>query len=341
MNLPKSRSATKSVSDAPDTIRRGLLVAGGLLAPYTLINLFSSFPAPTTNKWKEEAREDYEGDAVTSPQLETSIIELAEAGATPKDGARYASAKRIVDLLEEQGGPQLFASRAPGKWCIPWVGGWERVWTTDPAERFPGGPKGTGFALSTTASGEPMQRSGSSLFSMTSARQFIYGPGEGGFVVEYLHSAPGVPDDLLLTQLGDIKNLGGNFFELNFKDQLRAFAAKKDDFGTEVLARPTPLEGTMDFGPRAESATLQTTYLSATMWILRDEAGRKAVFSRTETKSVSDRRGLVVNGQVKEHPDEETRYGKLLFGETQQEYQGWEESVDAQAPSSRIKGLLQ
>ena len=48
--------------------------------------------------------------------------------------------------------------------------------------------------------------------------------------------------------------------------------------------------------------------------------GQVAVFQRTATRSVMDRRGLVADGQLKPPDDEQVRYGKLLFGETLQEY---------------------
>merc|ERR1711924_76698 len=63
----------------------------------------------------------------------------------------------------------------------------------------------------------------------------------------------------------------------------------------------------------ADTRTLHTTYLSATMWIQRDESGEVAVYERSEAFAVSDRRGLVIPDQLKEHPDEFTRYGKLLL----------------------------
>ena len=55
----------------------------------------------------------------------------------------------------------------------------------------------------------------------------------------------------------------------------------------------------------------------------RDES-KVVVMTRTETRSVMDRRGLIADGQLKPSDDEAIRYGKLLFGETIQDYTGWD-----------------
>ncbi|KAL1520789.1 hypothetical protein AB1Y20_022353 [Prymnesium parvum] len=338
VNLP-SKKAARTFASRP---ARSAVLAAGLLTPFVLVNLLSAAPQPRRGKQRrEELAFDYEGDAVTAPNLETSLLALmGEGGAAPNEAARYAAAERIVAQLEAQGGSQLFASKAPGKWCIPWVGGWDRVWLSDPASRFPGGPYQSKQLLSLDKEGLPALQSGATLFNLASARQFVYGPGEGGMVLEYLFSSPAAPSELLLTQLANIKNLGGNYFEVNFPAELVAYPATKDATGKDILANASPLRGSMSFGPRQESVTLQTTYLSATMWILSDEDGRRSVFSRTDTKSVADRRGLMVEGQVKEHPDEQTRYGKLLFSESLSDYAGWEANVENSAPSTNTKRAL-
>ena len=75
---------------------------------------------------------------------------------------------------------------------------------------------------------------------------------------------------------------------------------------------------------------LRTTYLSERLWIVRDakkDPDRVAVFVRTETRSVMDRRGLVAEGQLKPPDDETIRYVRLLFGETLQDYAGWDDKA--------------
>jgi len=66
--------------------------------------------------------------------------------------------------------------------------------------------------------------------------------------------------------------------------------------------------------------------LSERLWILKDakDESKVAVFTRTETRSVMDRRGLIADGQLKPSDDEAVRYGKLLFGESIQDYSAWD-----------------
>ena len=62
-----------------------------------------------------------------------------------------------------------------------------------------------------------------------------------------------------------------------------------------------------------------------------------AVWRRTETRSVIDRRGLVAEGQLKPPDDESIRYGRLLFGDTLQEYGNWQEK---EAKTSELNDKL-
>ena len=59
-----------------------------------------------------------------------------------------------------------------------------------------------------------------------------------------------------------------------------------------------------------------------------------AVFERTDTRSVFDRRGLVADGQLRPPSDESIRYGRLLFGESLQDYQGWEDKETAKSAAA-------
>jgi hypothetical protein len=56
-----------------------------------------------------------------------------------------------------------------------------------------------------------------------------------------------------------------------------------------------------------QRCTLHTTYLSERLWIVRDgdREDQMAVWERTEVRSVIDRRGVFVEGQLRENPDEE------------------------------------
>jgi len=82
---------------------------------------------------------------------------------------------------------------------------------------------------------------------------------------------------------------------------------------------------------------LQTTYLSERVWIIRDANGQTAALERTETRSVADRRGLVADGQLKPPDDDSIRFGRLLFGETLSDYNGWESD---QKKDSELKDKL-
>ena len=51
---------------------------------------------------------------------------------------------------------------------------------------------------------------------------------------------------------------------------------------------------------------------------------------------------MIDRRQARDHPDEQTRYGKLLFGESLSDYQGWDSDVvkKEQGGSERIKSIL-
>lgn len=281
-----------------------------------------------------------DGDAVTSPALELALLEAMEEG-SPNN----ALAANLVERLEANGGVQLPAAAGNGRWVIPWVGGWERLWTSRPQDAsFLGGPSRSSF--SATSGGRQ------STFEQVGARNFVYGPGEGGINVEYLHSTPdGSVNDIVLTRPGSVTNLGGNLFSLDFKAPLLEYEVRGPEeqmleerrrlkegiasYGPnamlqEKLVTGKPLEGGTVQGSPVENLLLKTTYLSERMWIVRDarDESQVAAFTRTETRSVMDRRGLVADGQLKPPDDEGIRYGKLLFGESLQDYAGWEAKED-------------
>jgi len=163
-----------------------------------------------------------------------------------------------------------------------------------------------------------------------SARNFVYGPGEGGITVEYLHAANAdsdAPVKVVLTRPGTVTNLGGNVFQLDFGkpfDEYEVQYNKATKVDSLLTGQPM-VAGAEKAAPAAE-LLLRTTYLSEKMWILRDArvGDQVAVFRRTETRSVTDRRGLLADGQLKPPDDETISYGRLLFGETLQDYAGWD-----------------
>lgn len=315
---------TKPTSIAPkaeiNTPRRALLISLVAAAPAAQL---IAFLGPLRKVEKPSLTSSEEGDAVDRPGLETRLQQLVLAQKTaPQD----AEARTIVAELESRGGSQIMASQPLGRWVIPWLGGWERLWTSQPDSSFLGGPVRDNFGLSTDSQRSSVSLgAGGTIFSQMSGRQFIYGPGVGGVTTEYLYSAPGVASKVLLTREGVVTNLGGNYFELDFPTPLQAYPVQTIA-GADSLAASTPLEGGSSKIIEAPSkAVLKTTYLSERMWIVRSD-DQVAVFQRTETRAVTDRRGLVADGQLIPNSDEFVRYGKLLFGESPSDYAGWEDS---------------
>lgn len=258
-----------------------------------------------------------EGDAVSPPVVEEQL-EAVVRGDVP--GTDSATIKNLVGVLESQEGPALGAASRNGRWAVPWVGGWQRLCTSDEDQSFIGGPS----------------QSNVKGLRQVSARQFIYGPGEGGIIVEYLYapdgqSAESTPSTskLLLTRTGTLENLGDNEFEIDFDAPLAAFQLDTDERGVDFLRLAAKDSGA---GSAKAKPRLTTTYLSGTMWIVR-QGDKFVVFQRTDTRSVNDRRGLVADGQLKPADDETIRYGRLLFGENLSDYAGWK-------PKDATQGLL-
>ena len=219
----KVKVAKAKVGDAGDgggfSTRRALIL--GVLAQPVFFGIANwgkggliDLPKQTGKISQEEVVDSYyDGNAVSSPALEIDLLELLEekgrmVGTDPK---RDAEAAQIVTTLEARGGTQLGAAKGQGRWVLPWVGGWERVWTNTADASFLGGPSSTSFG-----------KRGVSL-DQVSARQFIYGPGEGGVCVEYLHAFKqdaSAPLKFLLTRPGTVTNLGDGIFQLDFPTAL-------------------------------------------------------------------------------------------------------------------------
>merc|ERR1711871_580711 len=109
---------------------------------------------------------------------------------------------------------------------------------------------------------------------------FVYGPGEGGMTIEYLHSGPTGSADRLLTRAGNVQNLGGNFFQLDFPTSLLEYDVRRDANGDEKLASGpyaasgVRLEGGASASPPAFNLIVQSTYLSERLWIIRSQDRR-------------------------------------------------------------------
>ena len=264
-------------------VRRAIIF--GLLAQPIFYGATRGFVAPPERQSIEvDTGSPFEdGDAVTSPALEIELVERMRDG----EGAR--SPASLVEDLEERGGSQIFASSASGRWVLPWVGGWERIWSNSLETRFLGGPTRTEFSA------------GGQAYKQVSVRHFVYGPGDGGLTTEYLHASPSSPEGAkrLLTRQGGVTNLGANLFELSFPSAFKEFEVSTNEKGIDALKTGVALEGGAERESAREILRARTTYLSERMWIIRgvDDPSKVAAFVRTETRSVIDRRGLVAEGQ--------------------------------------------
>ena len=332
ISKPKPLVRVREEDDGDNGSRRAVVGAGLVVASLGWATVFSGGKSSNV----ETAVEGF-GDAVTAPQLETDLEEIAVAAPSP---AQSQAIRAIIDQLEEQGGAALPASNSVGRWVIPWVGGWERVYTSQPDVSLFGGPA------------RPSMNVRGGGYELVSSRQFVYGPGEGGITCEYLFEKPGAEEKVLLARTGAVSNLGGNYFVLDFSTPLYGFevAAADGSYDAQLIPRSlAPLSGAsgrVDGGPSVKGLTLHTTYLSDRMWILRpfgegaSLAARSmdefVVLRRTETRSVVDRRGLIADGQLKPPDDEGIRYGKLLFGETLSDYGGWSDEAMKQAKMDRL-----
>ena len=125
--VTSNREARSSAGgDATSEIaRRGFLGLAGLFS----VAYFSVVSGGQEQTAATEETDPF-GNAVTAPTLELDLDDLLELsrkqGVAPPD----ASVMALVQQLEETGGPQFEASFLQGKWVLPWVGGWERVWSS-------------------------------------------------------------------------------------------------------------------------------------------------------------------------------------------------------------------
>lgn len=325
----KEKAVRRAGTGDPDTIVRRTFLSVASLATLSFISVISG------SDEKEEEEVDPFGDAVTAPTLEIDLDDvLAGSMGISTGSSQDARVLALVQQLEETGGPQFSASILQGRWVLPWVGGWERTWTNQGDSSPFGGPART-----------TVGRGGANQLSLAGVRHFIYGPGEGGITTEYLYSAAASATKVLLARQGYVSNLGGNFFQLDFTKKLDGYEVASvgdKDFLTPMPALP-PGEG----GPPIMGVTLQTTYLSSSLWILRSysEDGYEktpqqiCVFKRTETRSVLDRRGLVADGQLKPPDEDGIRFGGLLFGETLSDYDGWSDAASGKEAATKDKLL--
>ena len=212
--------------------RRALLL--GVLAQPVFFGVFKGeLPGRGDSAQQAPERVDsyYDGDAVTSPALEVQLLELLDESTV--DGEYDAAAASLVRRLEARGGTQIGAANGAGRWVLPWVGGWERIWTNASSSAFLGGPSAREFSRRGVAVGQ------------VSARNYVYGPGESGITIEYLHSVNAdatAPIKVLLTRPGTVTNLGENVFQLDFGTPMDEYEVLYDKAkGTDRLANCVPI----------------------------------------------------------------------------------------------------
>ena len=335
---------------SPNDQRRVLLIGAAVFGVAGLSSTLGVGAQRAAREPEEETALYYDdGDCVTPPGLEVEL-EAAVANAAVAAGSAAAPAdaetvRNIVLQLEAAKGSQFAAAFNQGRWVIPWVGGWERVWADDPDASFVGGPARASLALTTDRTrSAPVMAPGGDVYRQGGARLFVYGPGVDGACVEYTYEASGVRDKLLLTRTGSVDNEGGNVFRLAFASPFKPYEVttlRSADGEYEYGALPTfetlPTRG-IDLSQAAE-VECKTTYLSERLWVVcgadgeiaiyivsrrgsvltagtyliqvRGADGQLVVWRRTETRRVEDRRGLVADGQLKPNADESIRYGRL------------------------------
>jgi hypothetical protein len=258
------------------------------------------------------------GDEPWGPSLSDLEITLAEV---LEKGSGYDDVVlALVDRLEENGGTQMSANVKLGYWCVPWVGGWVRRWTSDTNMTRLGGPAVTKFT----------DRATGNTYTLLTARQFIYGPGKDGFYVEYLYSTPGEDDKRVLFRQGNIANRGDSRFEADFARPLSEYKVKTGEDDEDRVDRDFgPIRGGGEVLGPAFKLKGETSYLSERLWIMREEfvgapAGAITIWGRTDTRAVIDRRGLVAEGQKAPPEDDTIRYGGLLFSDKPSDYDNWD-----------------
>jgi hypothetical protein len=137
---PNAVSSTKLTMKLVDSRRQMLiatlagLTAGNLVAPASaaLFDFKPSAEVPVKGRAGLPGSVDLTADALSQPDLE---IRLSDEASLKQKSTREqavildASIAKIVAALEANGGTQLASASSPGRWALPWVGGWQRVWS--------------------------------------------------------------------------------------------------------------------------------------------------------------------------------------------------------------------
>jgi len=227
-------------------------------------------------------------------QLEEQLQSMLSAG--PTGDRPHASAVQgdtsaidaLVTELETFRGRQQRAGwgQSSSAWDLPFIGSWDVIYSKGPS-------------LTSSQGGDREQ--------LVSARQWVYGPGEGGIGIECVFALPAGPPSgsLLLARQGSVTKLEADGLRINLDAPTQAFAlgyervrssrVQQADGGwadvETVEASPQAVVGRYSSaqGPTLSSASrglcapvvglARTTYLSDTIWVLRSAAPGAAAAS--------------------------------------------------------------
>ena len=272
----------------PSSVRRALIVGGA--------GVYTSCVA------SHEASAAAAGAVVVDEDesQEARLAQLLVAGGAL--GARLskpqaAAAEALIEMLEARGGTQLGAATGEGLWELPFMGGWD-VLLARPS--FVGGPAG---GILPTGGGKTGR------LALFSARQFIWGPGEGGTTTECVYSSvaesgSAEAEAIVLTRTGSVINLPATDLRLDFATPVSARRAAATITTTATVAAAPPLgslvlpESVGLVSPAGGALLRRTTYLSERLWVTRSsDDGGLAVLRRTDADAL--------------HPPSRKLYGKV------------------------------
>lgn len=337
----------------------------GVNSNYVTDDALSTSGSPT------EFLDGEDGDAVTSPALELKLEELLASQSSPerqeeverlvraleaREGAQlFASAGIGRWVIPWVGGWQQLATNSPDarffggpasdKLLVaatdarPLLKIGDVVFNQESVRTFVYGPGVGGVTMEFLYSAP-----GVASKLLITRNGTVSNQGGNFFTIDYKYAPEGYP--VIKGEKEDLLGSNSPLPELDTPIGLPAQQASKvarprtttvqvpsESAAIGVLASKQGTSGQLNqlLGLPTMLSELRTTYLSATMWIVRcdddddkNEADRFVVWQRTETRSVMDRRGLVAEGQLKPSNDESIRYGRLLFGESLSDYGGWE-----------------
>jgi len=201
-----------------------------------------------------------------------------------------ADAKALVVELESLGGSQKQLAEGPGSFEIPWIGGWDLLYSDGAVA----GPLATSPVV--LLSGEQVK------LRLSATRAFVYGPTsttedlkgrglDGSASIERIYtvepaqplapSAPSArPPSILLARSGSITKLPDYAYRIEFRGPARAYAVLGEAAGEE-LQLPT---GALS---PAVAATERISYLSERLWLSRGSGDELTVLRRSDARALA------------------------------------------------------